>query len=441
MRDWLKARWEEYRASYDVDEVLSGSTPMGILIAVGGLSAVLATLGFAPYFAQASQFRHPEVAILLALAAGANTLLAWKYRCRGVLGTLGTLLDNPLYSSSLAFAAVNTQGGYGVGLAVVHAIMVLVFPAHYYGLTPIFALVMSAPPLALVGLYQPPAPVAIVLVCSTIMLVAVSYLTHLRHRLVQRQQRLELALGAADKIADESMQAALATTLVSLGHFLHELRNHQTSISTNLAYLELTTSLGEDARRALADAQQAQREQEDLVRQTVDELKKGARPLTETFRLDLEIEQLVEEVTGLRVRVNNSTLGFLLTGRRDHLRHVLLNLSRNAAQAGARHLLVELQLDPSAESAQLLVHDDGPGISEAHCTALFEPFAASTKPGGTGLGLYLCRRYVELLGGRIAAGTGPLGGASFTIRLPGRVVAKTSGLAPAPGDSSVAITA
>jgi signal transduction histidine kinase len=107
---------------------------------------------------------------------------------------------------------------------------------------------------------------------------------------------------------------------------------------------------------------------------------------------------------------------------------VLQNLVRNAIQAGARTVHMETQLEPSGQAVSLTVHDDGPGIPESRTGRLFEAFTESTKIAGTGLGLYLCRRYVGLFGGTIEAGEGPLGGAAFRIRLPGKVATLSGGL-------------
>lgn len=66
------------------------------------------------------------------------------------------------------------------------------------------------------------------------------------------------------------------------------------------------------------------------------------------------------------------------------------------------------------------VDDNGPGIPEADHEAVFDPFFTTKEPGdGTGLGLSICARLVDGMGGRIEAGTSELGGARFTIRLPG----------------------
>jgi signal transduction histidine kinase len=66
------------------------------------------------------------------------------------------------------------------------------------------------------------------------------------------------------------------------------------------------------------------------------------------------------------------------------------------------------------------VSDNGPGIPEAERDAVFDLFYTTKEPGkGTGLGLSICARLVEGMGGRIEAGASELGGARFTVRLPG----------------------
>lgn len=66
------------------------------------------------------------------------------------------------------------------------------------------------------------------------------------------------------------------------------------------------------------------------------------------------------------------------------------------------------------------VSDNGPGIPAEDREAIFDLFFTTKEPGkGTGLGLSICARLVEGMGGRIEAGESELGGARFTIRLPG----------------------
>jgi len=72
------------------------------------------------------------------------------------------------------------------------------------------------------------------------------------------------------------------------------------------------------------------------------------------------------------------------------------------------------------EIVLIRVADNGPGVPESDRESIFDPFFTTKEPGdGTGLGLSICARLVEGMGGRIEVGESDMGGALFTIRLPG----------------------
>jgi two-component system sensor kinase FixL len=108
---------------------------------------------------------------------------------------------------------------------------------------------------------------------------------------------------------------------------------------------------------------------------------------------------------------------------RTQMQQVLLNLVRNAAEAivasggprsGDR---VTISAGRDGHGAILLsVIDTGPGLDPAVAGELFEPFT-STKSGGLGIGLAICRTIVEGHGGRLESRPWP-GGARFDITLP-----------------------
>jgi signal transduction histidine kinase len=70
---------------------------------------------------------------------------------------------------------------------------------------------------------------------------------------------------------------------------------------------------------------------------------------------------------------------------------------------------------------RFVVRDHGPGLPEADLERLFEPFFTK-RIRGTGLGLAVCKRLVDLHGGTIAARNAAGGGAEFSIALPRGVV-------------------
>ena len=100
------------------------------------------------------------------------------------------------------------------------------------------------------------------------------------------------------------------------------------------------------------------------------------------------------------------------------IRQVLYNLFKNAAEAlrlegGSIHIRAERDGD----SLKLTVSDTGPGLSEEIRETLFHPLV-TTKTGGFGLGLALCRYVVEKHAGTITGTNRPEGGALFDIVVP-----------------------
>jgi PAS domain S-box-containing protein len=104
----------------------------------------------------------------------------------------------------------------------------------------------------------------------------------------------------------------------------------------------------------------------------------------------------------------------------QHLEHVILNLIQNAIKFGpGKPIVVTVGADDL--QAWLSVEDHGIGIAEADQERIFERFeraADSRNYGGFGLGLWISRRIVSALGGRLEVRSRPDEGATFTISLP-----------------------
>lgn len=114
------------------------------------------------------------------------------------------------------------------------------------------------------------------------------------------------------------------------------------------------------------------------------------------------------------------------------LEQVLINLILNARDAGARLIRIETAPAPGrAGHLRLSVSDDGSGIKSDALGKLFRPFF-TTKPKGTGLGLWLSQRIVQEHGGSIAVESVAGKGATFTITLPTIGESSAPDLAPPP---------
>ena len=111
--------------------------------------------------------------------------------------------------------------------------------------------------------------------------------------------------------------------------------------------------------------------------------------------------------------------GHAILGQRLPLNLALRNLVQNAVKFSPRPARVQVVLRRDERWQRLSVRDRGPGIPRRLHGKVFECFyTGSDQRPGAGLGLYLVRRNVERLGGRVELESGEGEGATFTLVLP-----------------------
>lgn len=136
--------------------------------------------------------------------------------------------------------------------------------------------------------------------------------------------------------------------------------------------------------------------------------------------LDLLQLQLREATVDVRLRIAGDLPH--LRGTRVELQQVLVNLVVNAIEAMRGASIARPQIEVGVarvgrSSVRLTVADNGPGVPEAMRESIFQPYTTS-KPGGLGMGLMMCRTIIESHGGTLQIESRRKRGAAFRCVLP-----------------------
>jgi len=212
----------------------------------------------------------------------------------------------------------------------------------------------------------------------------------------------------------------------------HELRTPLTPIKGFLmTLLREDRDFAQDRRREyyklmLLQSQRLERLIEDLLEVTRLEAGAGLVDATAIDAVDL-VGQVVDRFTGedpdRTVRVVAPDHAVYCRGDWMRVDQVLGNLLSNALRYAPPHEPVEVRLVPQGREVVFEVRDWGPGIPIDEQSRIFERFHRvghymTREPGGAGLGLYLAKRLVEAMGGRIWVSSRLGHGSVFSFALP-----------------------
>jgi PAS domain S-box-containing protein len=224
--------------------------------------------------------------------------------------------------------------------------------------------------------------------------------------------------------------------LAALGRFTssvaHEIRNPLTGIAAGIQYLARALADDDPQHENLTFILSEIRRLDRIVQDLFDithprQLQLRTAPLEDAVRRALQSLEAVLTERRVKARLDVAPLTPAVPHDADQLQQVFINLVKNAAEASAPDSPVRITIAPlplrgrgralSGPGVLARVHDQGSGISPDHLKTVFEPFF-TTRPGGTGLGLYICHDIVKRHGGALTVHSEPGRGTTFSLELP-----------------------
>lgn len=237
-----------------------------------------------------------------------------------------------------------------------------------------------------------------------------------------RQEALITAREAADR-ANQAKSDFLSS-------MSHELRTPMNAIIGFAQMLEYDSELTADQQDNVHEILKAGRHLLDLINEVLDLAK------IESGRVDLSMEgidlavlgedcrqllQPIADQAGIHLGIELPSKSVVFADR-VRLKQVLLNLLSNAIKYNRPHGTVRLSVTASKPGyLRLAVADTGLGIASKRITELFQPFnrlgAEASEIEGTGIGLTITRRLVEMMGGEISVESTLGVGSTFWVNL------------------------
>jgi PAS domain S-box-containing protein len=241
---------------------------------------------------------------------------------------------------------------------------------------------------------------------------------------IRTRNALEQARREMDRLARATLLGEVAAGLA------HELNQPLTAILSN----------SQAARRMLASAAPDLEELREILDDIVSDDKRagevihGLRAMLQTegsgdrsvtlervVRRALELLSSELSSQGIRLRLELDDAGTIVRGEEIQIQQVVMNLVLNAVRAMSDTEPARREITVAATVGDhhlvVSVADRGTGISGETQTRMFEPFV-TTRLGGLGMGLAICRRIVQRYGGRIWAENRLDGGAIVSFSLP-----------------------
>ncbi|HEX8821507.1 MAG TPA: HAMP domain-containing sensor histidine kinase [Archangium sp.] len=438
-RRLVQDAFKRWARSQDAREVLAAASLQAWLSSAVVIPAVLALASFAP--GAQGFFALPFLQALACLlpSLGVGIAFSLLHRGRQRLETWGWLCLLPGIASLHFFLASLMALATMPGALVFAA--VLIFTAGYHGR--MHRVAPSQPFVALgtavaVGLAallaRTEAHLALFAVLGPLAILLELYagsfaLEHDRAR--TETEQLRAAVQAQLLEQQERDVGRLSQAMVQILGYNHDINNTLMSVS---AAADMLAVMGVQ-RNALprSEFEELVREVNEglaRIRDMVVEIRQKGRRSVSSEPENVDLVPVLESVrTSLGWRFPDVNIELQVEGPANALvrggvttmRRVVENLVLNACEGngarGAAKVDITARTEPYSGRLELLIADDGPGFAPGRLEAPIEGLS-TTKPHGTGLGLYTSECLIRASGGTLERGNRPMGGAQLRILLP-----------------------
>jgi PAS domain S-box-containing protein len=258
-------------------------------------------------------------------------------------------------------------------------------------------------------------------------------------RQLEREREQALAQERNARTLAEAANRAKDTFLAMVSH---ELRSPLSPILSWSRMLRMKALDEAQSARALETIERSARAQAQLIDDLLDisrivvgklRLEVGPVSLVSVIEQAVEVARPAADAKQIRLHTVLDTETGAISGDPTRLQQVVWNLLSNAVKFTPKGGRVQITLERVNSHVEIAISDTGQGVSAEFLSHLFERFeqagtGTTRSHGGLGLGLAIVRHIVELHGGTVVAESGGEGhGATFTVKLPRTIFARTAG--------------